>query len=328
MTERVIAIGICTFRRAALVRTLESIEAQAVPHDATLLVIVADNDDDPTAAGMVGNFAARSAHGVEYVHAPARNISVARNAILDSAKRAGADRLAFIDDDEAAAPDWIIKLDARLGAGDADAVMGPVRAIYRADAPEWMQADRVHDTWPEIGPDGQPVAGHSCNAMIDLAAPAFSGLRFDPMRGRTGGEDSAWFEAARRAGARFAFADDALVTEKVPVARERLRWLMLRRYRMGQTYGDLHYSHLPTVTRIGQFILSFAKAGWCMAVAALRFPSRRARSGNIVRAAFHTGVMSHMTGRQQPTLYGTSDRSQDKIVPMTGNVSRGREKHE
>lgn len=328
MTERVIAIGICTFQRATLLRTLESIEQQAVPADATLLIVVADNDDDPTAAGMVDDFAAQSAHEVTYVHAPARNISVARNAILDVAGRAGADRLAFIDDDEVAAPDWIMKLDARLGAGDADAVIGPVRAIYRADAPHWMQAARAHDTWPETGPDGRPIAGHSCNAIIDFAAPAFAGLRFDPARGRTGGEDSAWFEAARRAGARFALADDALVSEEVPAARARLRWLLLRRYRMGQTYGALHYSHLSPPAWIGQFAVSLTKAAWSMAVATLRFPSPRARNGNIVRAAFHTGVMSHMTGGRQPALYGACNRSQTNTAPVTGADFRDRDKND
>ncbi len=318
MSERLIAVGICTFRRATLVQTLESIERQAVPEDAALLIIVADNDDTATAAGVVGEFAARSVHGVEYVHAPARNISIARNAILKSARRAGAARLAFIDDDETASSDWIAKLDARLNVGDADAVMGPVQAIYGADAPQWMRDAKAHDTWPETGPDGRPIAGHSCNAMIDYTAPAFAGLRFDPARGRTGGEDSAWFEDARRAGARFALANDALVTEKVPLARERLRWLMLRRYRMGQTYSDLHYAHRPKAALAGQFAVALAKTAWCMVAAAVSFPSARMRNGNAVRAAFHAGVMADLVGRRQPSIYGASDNRQTDAARIAG----------
>ncbi len=329
MNTRVIAIGICTFRRPALAKTLASIERQKLPEDTALLIIVADNDDTPSARQRVRDFVAASAHEVTYVHAPARNISVARNAILDAAARAGAVRLAMIDDDEIAAPDWIEQLDASITQDGADAAIGPVRAIYGKDAPRWMRAARMHDTWPETGDDGQPIAGHSCNVMIDCTARPFAGLRFDPARGQSGGEDTAWFEAARRAGARLSFANDAWVTEDVPNTRATLRWLAKRRYRMGQTHAGLHYTDLPARDRWRQFAVTLAKVSWCMAAAAVQFPAATARNGNVVRAALHVGAMSTLLGLRQVRIYGDPGPRRTGDAPqISGTLSKGADRNE
>ena len=73
-------IGLCTFRRPELAEALASIDGLAVPDGVELHVIVADNDTEPTARPRVDAFARSSRHRVSYVHAPAGNISIARNA--------------------------------------------------------------------------------------------------------------------------------------------------------------------------------------------------------------------------------------------------------
>ena len=60
---------------------------------------------------------------VLYLHAPACNISVARNACL---RAATAPLVAFIDDDEIASPDWLVLLIAALEGSHADVVLRPV----------------------------------------------------------------------------------------------------------------------------------------------------------------------------------------------------------
>ncbi|WP_417809351.1 glycosyltransferase [Thioclava sp.] len=328
MTDRIIAIGICTFQRPSLRETLESLARQNLPADMSLTLIIADNDDVPSAEAVVREFGARSTHVVEYIHAPARNISIARNAILDVARRAKAARLAFIDDDEIAQPDWIAQLDEVMTRVQADAVIGPVHAIYQDDAARWMQLAKVHDTMPEIGVDGRPIAGHSCNAMINCAAPAFSGLRFDLARGQTGGEDSAWFEAARRNGAQLAFAPDAIVREGVPPARAQLRWLVLRRYRMGQTYASLHHDAPSAIKRIASAAVAMAKTAWCALAALVQFPSPLARNRNIVRGAFHAGVIAHLSGLRQINLYGAPPRLPSPSAQGVRHISKRAKPHE
>src|SRR4051794_4289515 len=86
MSETIrVDVGVCTFRRAAVAETLASVGAQALPDHIRLRVIVADNDETPSAEAVVR--AAAEAYGLDlvYVHAPSRNISLARNACLEAA---------------------------------------------------------------------------------------------------------------------------------------------------------------------------------------------------------------------------------------------------
>jgi succinoglycan biosynthesis protein ExoM len=296
------AIGVCTYRRPGLADTLANLEDQTAPVG-RLAILVADNDDRPTAQKLITDFARSSSHDVVYIHAPSQNISVARNAILSTARDRGLRYLAFIDDDELAPPGWYRRLFSALSASHADAAVGPVRAVYAPDAPDWMTRTRSHDTVPEIDAQGRPIAGHTCNVMIDLGSAAFEGLRFNPDRGKTGGEDTAFFKAAQRRGAVFALAADAEVTEAVPPDRARLTWLLRRRYRMGQTHGSLLAAD-GGQSRPRRAIISAAKFGWCVGAAVLGMPSAARRNTSLVRGALHAGVLADAIGLERMEIYG------------------------
>jgi glycosyltransferase involved in cell wall biosynthesis len=296
------AIGICTFRRPSLADTLASLADQTAPVG-QLTLIVADNDDSPTGQALVMDFARRSQHQVVYIHAPARNISVARNAILSAARSRGLQFLAFIDDDELASAGWYRCLFSALVTSQADLAVGPVRAVYAPDAPDWMTRARSHDTTPEIDADGRPIAGHSCNVMIDLKSPAFDNLHFCADRGRTGGEDTAFFDAAKHQGAVFALAPDAEVTEAVSPDRAQLRWLLRRRYRMGQTHGSLLAVN-GGQGRLRRGVVSAAKLGWCVSAAILTMPMPSRRNASLVRGALHAGVLADSIGLDRVEIYG------------------------
>jgi len=301
--ERV-AVGVCTFRRPALSDTLTTLDAQSLPAGVPLTIVVADNDVTPSARSLVEAFAARSKHRVVYLHAPAGNISLARNAILDEVGRRGLRRLAFIDDDELAPRHWLRELLARMASGDADVVVGPIRAIYPDHAPSWMRRLGVHDTRPELGPDGRPIAGHSCNVLMDLASPALEGLRFDLARGASGGEDTAFFDAACRAGARLALAPAARLDEPVAPSRVRLDWLLKRRFRMGQTHGSLRRQNRGTGGRAAEIAKAAAKVAYCGAFALLTVPFPERRNANLLRGALHLGTVSSLIGIRDLTIYG------------------------
>ena len=105
MTEaQLVTIGICTYRRASVVDTIVSLAAQILPPKTSLRVVVADNDSEPEARDRVFAAAAEWAVDVTYIHAPARNICIARNACLEAAT---GDWVAFLDDDETASPGWL-----------------------------------------------------------------------------------------------------------------------------------------------------------------------------------------------------------------------------
>ncbi len=299
-----IAIGLCTFRRPQLRETLESLAGLQIPDGVSLRIIIADNDEGPSAEVLVAEFAARAALPVSYIHAPARNISVARNAVLAAGE--GDDFLAFIDDDETAAPDWIALMLAQMASSPApDVVLGPVRAIYADDAPGWMKAARAHDTLPVVTAGGVIRTGYTCNVLLRGGAPALAGLRFDPALGRSGGEDTAFFASAFARGARFDFAPDAWLTEPVPPARAKLGWLIRRRFRMGQTHGGVLAERAPSAgARFAQAAKAGAKALACGGMAMVQLPFAARRNRALMRGALHVGAVAALAGLRPITLYG------------------------
>lgn len=306
-----ILIGICTFRRASLDETLRSVAAlPPLPGFATQ-VVVADNDDTPTARDAVARAAETLGLPIDYLHAPARNISIARNAILDHAAALGSRYLAFIDDDETVDADWLPSLKARLDESGEGAVIGPVRAAYKPDAPEWMQRGAVHDTEPDVDAGGFAHTGYSCNLLVDLSDPRLGGLRFELERGRSGGEDTAYFARYLASGGRIAYAPDAVVREIVPETRASRKWLLQRRYRMGQTHGGLTCEGASLPRRLREAGLAGLKLGYCLGAAAgsIRDPLPRNRA--LIRGALHAGAISGCLGSDVIQLYGGSEGSVD-----------------
>ncbi|RVC59295.1 glycosyltransferase family 2 protein, partial [Mesorhizobium sp. M4B.F.Ca.ET.088.02.2.1] len=227
---RSIDICVCTFRRPELADTLRSIAAMDRPARFEIGVVVADNDDQPSAQPLVKALAQELKLPIRYRHAPARNISIARNACLDASV---SDLVAFIDDDETASVRWLAELVATAAASGATAVLGPVRARYGSDAPAWMRKGDFHSTLP-VWVRGEIRTGYTCNVLLRTSEASLRGRRFSLARGQTGGEDTEFFDTMVRDGGRIAFAPDALVEEVVPHARAAFDWLRRRRFRFGQ----------------------------------------------------------------------------------------------
>ncbi len=298
-----VVIGICTFRRASVADTLGSLAALERPAN-PVSIIVADNDDSPTAEAAIARAAAAHPLPIRYIHAPARNISVARNAILEASMAAGARYLAFLDDDETASPGWLAGLIRHQTSTGAAAVLGPVRAAYGPGAPGWMQRGAVHDTLPEADRFGTVTEAYTSNVLLDLAVPAVQGLRFDPARGRTGGEDTAYFRSLMAAGSLIAVANDAIAHETVPADRATLRWLLRRRYRMGQTHASLITEGRGARSRIPALALAAAKAGVCLGMAGIRSFDTLGRNRALMRGALHIGAVAELIGLDRIEIYG------------------------
>jgi succinoglycan biosynthesis protein ExoM len=294
-----IDICICTFRRDSVADTIASVQRQAIPQGVRARIIVVDNDDTPSAGDLVQQQADTGRLEIAYLHAPGRNISLARNAALAASH---ARFVVFIDDDEMAEAGWLTALWSRHREGEADVVLGPVDAVYPDTAPEWMRAARLHATRP-VYSGGEIRTGYTCNVLIDRARPEIHGLRFDPALGRSGGEDSDYFTRIVLMGGRIAYAEDALVTE--PVAPERLSfgWLARRRYRMGMTHaGVLVRRQGVAPWRAVPVAMAKAIACGCLALAFAAHRGRRAAA--VLRGFLHAGVVAGLVGRRAPVLYG------------------------
>lgn len=294
-----IDIAVCTFKRPELERTLRSLAAIDVPADSSVRIIVADNDVVPSASRLVESLRAEIPFGIDYVHCPASNISIARNACLDHSR---GEFLAFIDDDETASPEWLARLMETMSETAADVVLGPVKARY-GTAPKWMRRADLHSTRP-VWVGGEIRTGYTCNVLLRLTARPIAGRRFSLSLGRTGGEDTEFFSLANRAGARIAFAPAAWVYEPVTENRATFGWLAKRRYRMGQTHGRLLAGRPDNGSKAAQMGLATAKslfcAGACLATAVL--PARR--YSYALRAIMHAGVVSGLMGVREIEQYG------------------------
>lgn len=298
--KRSIDVGVCTFRRPELADTLRSLDAMDMPEGFDVSIVVADNDDTPTARDLVTALSRELTVPIRYQHAPARNISIARNACLDAST---ADFVAFIDDDETATPAWLAELVAMAEASDAAAVLGPVRAHYRPDAPDWMRRGDFHSTLP-VWVRGEIQTGYTCNVLLRMGSGSLRGRRFSLARGQTGGEDTEFFDQMHKSGGRIAFAPEAWVDEVVPRTRAAFDWLGRRRFRVGQTHGHLLGRNARGIGLVKQVGLASAKAIYCFASAlpVLISPVRRNRS--VLRGIMHVGVVSGLVGIREIRLYG------------------------
>jgi succinoglycan biosynthesis protein ExoM len=295
-----IDICVCTYRRPELELTLRSLGAIETPPNATVRIVVADNDALPSARTLVDALRVELPFEVIYVHCPASNISIARNACLDNGT---GEYLAFVDDDETASVKWLAELTEVARASGADAVLGPVSAVYSDAAPGWMRRGDFHSTLP-VYAGGEIRTGYSCNVLLRRASPHIAGRRFSLAAGQTGGEDTEYFTQMYEAGGRIAYAPRALVVEPVPEARARFSWLAKRRFRSGQTHGRLLGRKRPAAGLFRQMALAAAKAVYCFGTAAALAVVAQHRNRYALRGVLHTGVVVGLLGIREIRLYG------------------------
>lgn len=296
-----VSICVCTFKRAHVEQTLASIAALKPVPGYRIEAIVADNDVVPSARERVLGAGDRLGLPLTYVHAPASNISLARNACLDAAS---GEFCAFVDDDELLSPDWLEQMLETALASRADAVLGPAVSLYGSDAPGWMQKGDFHSTYP-VFVRGVIRTGYTCNVLLRRSAPAIRALRFDLALGQSGGEDTDYFAALHHAGGRIAYAPDAVVTEPVDPARLSMRWLSVRRFRYGLTHANmLTMKNRGLAQRAKLLALAVLKLSYCGALTAATIwdPVRWRR--NYLRGALWTGVIAQLLKNRTLTLYG------------------------
>jgi glycosyltransferase involved in cell wall biosynthesis len=244
MTE--IAICIATRQRPqGITRTLRSLAALVTEREVT--VIVADNDGVKR-EGVAAAEALR-AEGyrwpLELLTVPEPGIPQVRNTLVEAALRLPDIRfVAMLDDDEAADPHWLHAMLACQAATRADVVGGAVLREMEGEVAPWAARH------PLLQPKSRSASGvvelidSTANVLIDAEALRALGDRpFDEAMALTGGSDKQLFTRMARAGRRFAWAEDARVTELIPASRITSKWLLMRGYRIGMTDTITALSH-------------------------------------------------------------------------------------
>ena len=214
---RHVSICICTFARPLwLQRLLETLERQQTASNFTFSIVVADNDVRRSAEEVVTSFASRATVAIKYCHESARNIALARNKALDNAD---GEFVAFIDDDEFPAGDWLSRLVEACDNYHSAGVLGPVRPHFEETPPAWVIRGRFCER-PEH-PTGTVMrwnASRTGNLLFRRSILQGIPQPFDPAFG-TGGEDQDFFRRMERRGYIFVWCNEAIAYETVPPAR-------------------------------------------------------------------------------------------------------------
>lgn len=301
--SRQVDICLCTFRRPQVVETLRSLDAMTGLDDVQVRIIIADNDTEPSAKDLIAKTAADMSFPVHYVHAPHRNISIARNACLDATT---APWMAWVDDDEVVSTSWLSTLLETAETENCDVVFGPAIARYPDDAADVFTENDFHSN-RVTRRNNVVFTGHTANALVRLDDDAFSALRFDLKLGRIGGEDTDYFYRLYLAGAKMGLSDSAAVYEKVAPNRLNMGWLTRRQFNAGVSFGNSIRRHRSeaNATSLGKFhgIKAPAKMVFCMGMSLLFTPfSRIRRLKWCMRGVMHSGVivgLLNLKGLQQ-----------------------------
>ena len=296
MTDH-ISICVCTYKRPEITETLESLSKLNSIPDFKTEIIVVDNDAEPTAKMLVEAAALRFNIDVNYLHAPKHNISTARNACLDHAK---GNLVAFIDDDEIVSPNWLIELYRTMRDENLQVVFGPVWVIYPDDTPEWIKRLDLHS---KLLGSSRPVTGYTGNALMDIEHKAIRGRRFNPKRGRSGGEDTQFFFECYNDGAELGYTETAEITEKIGLERLSLTWMRKSKFRSGITYGDVTRSNESPLKCLWKSISSAMKVLLCLGVSLLTLPHRSTSVRFFMRGFFHAGVLASGFNAKEEAIY-------------------------
>jgi len=230
-----IVVCIPCFRRPQHLRlTLESLADQRT--DRRFAVVIVENDASACQSVPVATeFLASGKFPGLCVVEPRQGNCHAINAAFETALTTfpRASHFLMIDDDEIASKDWLELMLRAAEATGADLVGGPVLPNFDDDMKRGL---RHHPAFrPAYDKSGPVPVIYGCgNCLITrpvfarLGQPAFD-LRFNFL----GGGDVDFFVRCRRAGMKFHWAADAVITETVPQSRTKSGWLALRGLRIG-----------------------------------------------------------------------------------------------
>ena len=221
-----INVCISTYQRPEMLgRLLRDVAVQETGGRFAFTVVVADNDDAESARAVVAAATPGYPVPLAYHVEPRRSIAHVRNLTL---ARSTGELVAFVDDDEMPARDWLLRHFETLERTGAAGVLGPVRPHYPAGAPAWVEKSRLFER-PEHA-TGFIMPWQECrtgNVLFRRAIIRGVDPVFAPEFG-TGGSDVDFFRRMTAAGHQFVWCNEAVVTEVVPPSRWK-RQVLLRR---------------------------------------------------------------------------------------------------
>jgi glycosyltransferase involved in cell wall biosynthesis len=266
-------------RAAYLEVTLDSLRRQRTetPHE---LLVVDDGATDST-------LEVAERLGVRLIrHGERRSLNAARNTGL---REAGADLIAFVDDDVLVPPGWLDALvEGAARHPDADAFGGPIRARFEGHAPRACGREDPPITTLDLGPrDVEAPMVWGANFAVRRSAVERIG-EFDETLDRGHGDEEDWLLRLQAAGGRIVYLADAGLDHRRSAGDSSLGSLARAAYHRGRgaRSSDLRRGEAPALT---SELRVLAGCGW-----------------HTLRRACPQGVImgAHAAGRVVETLSG------------------------
>ncbi|MGB0498595.1 MAG: glycosyltransferase family 2 protein [Rubricella sp.] len=296
-----LVFAICTRDRPVLLaECLRSILKARATDRLRLAVIVVENAAREGCANIVAGIAADAPFPLRHVLHTDLGIPQARNRSVEEALAIGADWIAFIDDDETLAEDWLIEAAHLIEGEEGDVHVGPVFARHDGPRPVWLGREKVH-----FGADGEMIDWAATNnAIAKRRVFTEAAMWFDPALRFTGSEDKEFFSRVARSGATIRWSDAIRVYEWWPAVRLRPAWHLRRRY-----WTILHYARSEVASGKRGVRIRMLRTGLGFLISALpllvagviAFPFARGRrvlfrgAVKLAEAAGHVGGLLGLT---------------------------------
>ena len=230
--ENKISIVVPTYRRPeGLAKTLESLRAQDFT-ELPIEIVVADNNPGGEELCLVSEFASSAPMAVKYVHAKVPGVSNARNAAMEQATGR---YIAFLDDDQYAAPNWLSALYAVLTENACCAAFCKTIACVDESSPHSIFLKQFFSRdWPDLGTGVIDRFFGAGNSLIDRGAILMPTPAFSPAMNETGGEDDILFENFLKQGGLMGWTKETQVFEDIPAKRQTAQYIRVRSFAFGQ----------------------------------------------------------------------------------------------
>ncbi len=221
-----ITVCICTFRRPVLLRRLlESLYQQTTEGRFTYSAVVSDNDRQQSGRPVVEELSLSAPIKIIYCSEPRQNIALARNKALE---QADGSFIAFIDDDEFPAKDWLFRMWSACAQFSASGVLGPVRPHFDAPPPQWIvKGGFCERPEPPTGTVMDWDKSRTGNLLFKREILRVGEPPFKAEFG-TGGEDKDFFMRMTQAGCTFVWCKEGVVYESVPPERWTRSYMLQR----------------------------------------------------------------------------------------------------
>jgi succinoglycan biosynthesis protein ExoM len=292
-----VAVCVITYQRCAgLRRLLDSVAAMQIQKTAPeITLVIVDNDPQGSARKVVAQMVVAFPFKMIYDIEPARGISAARNRAIQIA--GNADFVIFVDDDETVCPEWLEQLLLMQMKGEADIVMGPVAPVFENPPADWIVSGGFFVKDCKKSGKLDKKYGSTANILIRRSCLDMLTEPFAEVFNLTGGADYYLLLKLKAMGAKICWAPKAGVAEYIMADRANARWILRRRFRVGNTLTMAERLLKPPGWWIIRPLKGFVRiVQGCVCLPFTMFLGKAERMQNIGLIFFGCGILAEFCG--------------------------------